>query len=146
MGHKGFQGRCGRSEENDTRKGIYVRHRDIGEQLVVDLVLFEAQDQEAIQKAWSALSQSKQKNVALEVDKQFQQHLSKIGVLVDEDDVPALRNEWAKGHMFDIIQASHDVNDTSTREFFLRRHCGHIRLQMHVELSGRRFRMRRKTT
>ena len=48
---------------------------------------------------------------------QLQRHLSKIGVPVDEDDVSALGNEWAKGHMLDIIQASHDLKDTSTREF-----------------------------
>ena len=102
-GTRGFKDAADAVRTNDTHKGIYVRHRDSGEHLVADLVLLEAPDQEAIRKAWSALSESKQQDVALEVDKQFQRHLSKIGVPVDEDDVPALRNEWAKGHMLDII-------------------------------------------
>ena len=104
-------------KKGDSHKGIYVHHRDFGQQLVVNLVLFETQDQEAIQKAWSALSESKQQDVALEIDKQFQQHLSKIGVPVDEADVPALRNEWAKGRILDIIQESRDLKDTKTPEF-----------------------------
>ena len=116
-GTRGFKDAANAVRKTDTHKGIYVRRRDSVEHFISDLVLFEAQDQEVIQKAWSALSESKQQDVALEVDKQFQRHLSKIGIRVDEDDVPALRNEWVKGHMLDIIQASHDFKDTSTREF-----------------------------
>ena len=98
-------------------KGIYFRHRDGGDHVVADLVLLEAPDQEAIRKAWTALSESLQQDVAPEVDKQFQSHLLKIGILVDEDDVSVLKNDWVKGHMLDIIQTSHDLKDTSTREF-----------------------------
>ena len=72
---------------------FFDRHRNSGEQLVTDLMLFEAQDQEAIQKTWSTLSGSKQQDVALEVDKQFQRHLAKMGIPADDGDVPALRNE-----------------------------------------------------
>ena len=127
-GTRGFKDVANAVRETDTHKGIYVRHRDSVKHLVADLVLLEAQDQEAIQKAWSALSESKQEDVALEVDKQFQRHLSKIGIPADEDDVPAMRNEWIKGHMFDIIQASHDFKDTLPRAFFLQGHCGHGKL------------------
>ena len=92
-GTRGFKDAANAVRNTDTHKGIYVRRRDSDEHLISDLVLFEAQDQEVIQKAWSALSESKQQDVALEVDMQFQRHLSKIGISVDEDDVPALRNK-----------------------------------------------------
>ena len=98
-------------------KGIYVRHRDSSDHLVADLVLLEVPDQEAIRKAWSALSESQQQDVALEVDKQFQSHMLKIGTPVDEDDVSVLKNDWAKGHLLDIIQTAHDLKVTSTQEF-----------------------------
>ena len=129
--------------ENDT--GIYAQHGNSSDHLVADLVLLDVPDQKAIRKAWSALSESQQRDTALEVDNQFQSHLLKIGILVDENDVTVLKNEWAKKHLIDIIQASHDLKDISTREFFLRRNCGHRDLQMHVEISGRRFQVRRKT-
>ena len=72
---------------------FFDRHRNSGEQLVTDLMLFEAQDQEAIQKTWSTLSGSKQQDAALEVDKQSQRNLANMGIPADEGDVPALRNE-----------------------------------------------------
>ena len=62
-----------------------------------------------------ALSESQQQDVALEVDKQFQSHLSKISITVDEDDVSVLRNDWVKGHILDIIQASHGLKEFHTR-------------------------------
>ena len=39
--------------KNNTHKNVFDRHRNSGEQLVADLMLLEAQDQEAIQKTWS---------------------------------------------------------------------------------------------
>ena len=53
----------------------------------------------------------------------FMTQLTGIGIpgpqvcIPDEEDVIVLKNDWVKGHMLDIIQASHDVKDVSTREF-----------------------------
>ena len=84
---------------------------------MADLALLEKPDQEAIRVAWSALSESKQQDVALEVDKQFQSHLSKIRFPLSVADELALKNEWVPSHIYDIIQASHVSKDTSTRGF-----------------------------
>ena len=72
---------------------FFDRNRNSGEQLVTDLMLFEAQDQEAIQKTWSTLSGSKQQDADLEVDKQSQRNPANMAIPADEGDVPALRNE-----------------------------------------------------
>ena len=51
---------------------IFLPHKDRARDFLCDLALLEKSDQEAIRVAWSALSESKQQDVALEVDKQFQ--------------------------------------------------------------------------
>ena len=40
-----------------------------------------------------------------------------VCIPADEDDVTVLKNDRVKRHLLDIIQASHDLKDTSTREF-----------------------------
>ena len=85
--------------------------------LLFDLALLEKPEQEAIRVAWSALSESQQQDVALEVDKQFQSHLSKIRFPLSVADELALHSEWVPSHIYDIIQASHVSKDTSTRGF-----------------------------
>ena len=82
-----------KSVELDT--GIYVTHEGGGEQLVLDLVLLPAEDQEEFRTAWSALSEKRQQDAALEVEEQFGAHMSKIGITVDEGDLKVMRADCA---------------------------------------------------
>ena len=83
----------GKAVELDT--GIYVTHEGGGEQLVLDLVPLSAEDQEEFRTAWSALSEKRQQDAALEVEEQFGAHMSKIGITVDEGDLKVMRADCA---------------------------------------------------
>jgi len=76
-----------------------------------------AKDQEEFRTAWCALSGQRQQDAAVDVEEQFEAHMLKIGIPVDESDLKVFRADWAKEHFLQIIQAKDETKEGTTNEF-----------------------------
>ena len=84
---------------------------------MLDLALLPAKDQEEFPTVWSALSEKRQQDAALDVEKQFEAHMAKIGIAVDASDLNVLQADWANGYFLQILQAKEDTQDVMFDEF-----------------------------